>query len=319
MLTNETSINIGELLDPLSDYVSGLPTPQQKAMAEYFSARSTAGSSNSMSATKPVSPSIPYAFPLAQGPNVVGPVKLTPQYETAPPRRASPIPFEPSVEEIQPTPSTSISMPMMSPLSTNATRGPPTPVTASRRTAEYFPDVRVTSVPLDETSIVTLGSPRTPSTALSPTSTVIAESNSGSNPSTFLPSPTTPLDPARSPGSLLDPHSPASTLSDKTAIAPADGPAYCDVPILGSSQEANGARTPTSLRGGSYSSHHSTAASGSSSGSSGHLDGPPSVSSTSGSTHALTMTREEAMFNELNYLTAPFPPNELGRVTALHK
>ncbi|KAF8301039.1 hypothetical protein DL93DRAFT_2102769 [Clavulina sp. PMI_390] len=32
------SLGTGELLDPLSDYVTGLPTPQQKAMREYFAA-----------------------------------------------------------------------------------------------------------------------------------------------------------------------------------------------------------------------------------------------------------------------------------------
>lgn len=34
----------GELLDPLSDYVSGLPTPQQKAMKEYLGARNSSAS-----------------------------------------------------------------------------------------------------------------------------------------------------------------------------------------------------------------------------------------------------------------------------------
>jgi hypothetical protein len=38
----ETTVAVtlsGELLDPLSDYIAGLPTPQQRAMREYFSSR----------------------------------------------------------------------------------------------------------------------------------------------------------------------------------------------------------------------------------------------------------------------------------------
>lgn len=300
----------------MSDYVAGLPTPQQKAMAEYFSTRSVS-SPYSTPGAKPVVTSTSNAVSPIIGPNVVGPVTLTPQYETAPLRRSPPTPnhIEPSIDEPQSTPRMSNTTSGMSPLTTDTTRGVATPFTTSKRAAEYFPDIRVT--PND----TIFGSPRPSTSTLSPTSTVIADANSNSNTSTFLPSPTTPV----GINLLRDPlaaalSSPTSTLSTETATGPGDGPTFCDVPMVGISHHSATPSTPPTEAGDFNLPESPPADTSASASSSFSHANPTSPSSSLSESHSgLMKTREEALFQELNYLVAPFPPNELDRVTALRR
>ena len=106
----------GELLDPLSDYVAGLPTPQQKAAAEYFANR----------ASPAIDKIVPVSDPRtsSQVPNVVGRVDTPPQREDTSKTSSQ---IQPSFDEPQPTPPISTAAPATPPLGDGIVSDPETP------------------------------------------------------------------------------------------------------------------------------------------------------------------------------------------------